>query len=108
MDFNQPLKRQQDLLKKDTLSANPIITLQVIHFTNLVFVKVPGRYSGFLAMDSVRAARNAHICLVPEFGYDLYGDHGLLNYIAARIQAKGHCIIVYSEGASYAARDIPQ
>ena len=58
-------------------------------------------------MDSVRAARNAHICLVPEFGYDLYGDNGLLNYIATRIQAKGHCIVVYSDGASYSARDIP-
>jgi len=58
-------------------------------------------------MDSVRAARNAHVCLVPEFGYDLYGEDGLLNYIATRIQAKGHCIIVYSDGASYAARDIP-
>jgi hypothetical protein len=28
-------------------------------------IKVPGRFSGFLAMDAVRAARNANICLVP-------------------------------------------
>jgi 6-phosphofructokinase len=71
-------------------------------------VKVPGRKSGFLAMDAVRAARNAQVCLVPEFGYDLYGERGLLAYIANRIQMKGHCIIVYSEGASYAARDVPE
>ena len=69
-------------------------------------VKVPGRYSGFLAMDSARAARNVNICLVPEFKYDLYGEKGLLQYIGSRIEAKGHCIIVYSEGASYAVNDL--
>ena len=47
-------------------------------------------------MDAVRSARNANICLVPEFGYDMYGEKGLLHYIASRIQAKGHCIMVYS------------
>jgi 6-phosphofructokinase 1 len=57
-------------------------------------------------MDAVRAARNANICLVPEFEYDLYGERGLLKYVADRVKLKGYCIIVYSEGASYAARDI--
>jgi 6-phosphofructokinase 1 len=69
-------------------------------------VKVPGRYSGFLAMDAVRAARNANVCLVPEFPYDLYGECGLLRYISERVKLKGNCIIVYSEGASYAVRDL--
>ena len=65
-----------------------------------------GRYSGFLAMDAARAARNVNICLVPEFKYDLYGEKGLLQYIVNRIESKGHCIIVYSEGASYSFTDI--
>jgi 6-phosphofructokinase 1 len=71
-----------------------------------VLVKVPGRYSGFLAMDAVRAARNANVCLVPEFAYDLYGPNGLLRYISERVKLKGYCILVYSEGSSYAVRDI--
>ena len=58
-------------------------------------------------MEAVRAARNANICLVPEFSFDLYGENGLLRYVAERVKLKGYCIIVYSEGASYAARDIP-
>lgn len=57
-------------------------------------------------MDSVRAARNANICLVPEFPYDLYGEAGLLKFIGDRIKLKGYCIIVYSEGASYSVRDL--
>jgi 6-phosphofructokinase 1 len=36
-------------------------------------VKVPGKYSGFLAADATRAARNVNICLVPEFPFDFYG-----------------------------------
>ena len=70
-------------------------------------MKVPGRFSGFLAVDSVGAARNANVCLVPEFKFDLYGEKGLLNHIANRVQNKGYCIVVYSEGASYAVNDIP-
>jgi 6-phosphofructokinase len=38
-----------------------------------VLVKVPGHYSGFLAVDAAAAARNANVCLVPEFNIDLYG-----------------------------------
>ena len=72
-----------------------------------MLVKVPGRFSGFLAVDAVSAARNANVCLVPEFKIDLYGEKGLLNHIANRVQNKGYCIVVYSEGASYAINDIP-
>lgn len=47
-------------------------------------------------MDAVRAARNANICLVPEFSFDLYGENGLLRYVAERVKLKGYCIVVYS------------
>lgn len=47
-------------------------------------------------MDAVRAARNANVCLVPEFSYDIYGENGLLKYISERVRLKGYCIIVYS------------
>ena len=55
-------------------------------------------------MDAVRAARNANICLVPEFEYDLYGEQGLLNYMVERVKAKGYCIVVFSEGSDYSIR----
>lgn len=58
-------------------------------------------------MDAVLSARNAHICLVPEFQIQLYGQNGLLEYVANKVKAKGFCIIVYSEGASYSICDIP-
>lgn len=96
------------------LSASPITTPWVRKglfryiLSDAVLVKVPGRFSGFLAMDAVRAARNANVCLVPEFSYDMYGEDGLLRYISERIRLKGYCIIIYSEGASYAVRDIPK
>jgi 6-phosphofructokinase 1 len=54
-------------------------------YLSLVLIKVPGRFSGFLAVDAVGAARNANVCLVPEFKIDLYGEKGLLNYIANRV-----------------------
>lgn len=44
-------------------------------------MKVMGRQSGFLAMEAVNASRSVNICLVPEFPFDLYGKHGLLEYV---------------------------
>jgi hypothetical protein len=43
----------------------PILILFVINLFMLALIKVPGRFSGFLAMDACRAARNVNICLVP-------------------------------------------
>lgn len=59
-------------------------------------------------MDAARAARNVNICLVPEFEVELYGENGLLEYIKKKVQTSGHCLIVYSEGASYSICDIPK
>ena len=50
-------------------------------------------------MGSSMASRCVHICLVPEFSYDLYGEHGLLNYVSNRLKKRGNCIIVVAEGA---------
>lgn len=43
-----------------------LIIIQLVYYRLYIgFIKVPGTNSGFLAMDAVRAARNANICLVP-------------------------------------------
>jgi 6-phosphofructokinase 1 len=40
-----------------------------------------GRHAGFIAMEAANASRDANVCLVPEFKYNLYGNEGVLEYI---------------------------
>lgn len=51
------------------------------------------------------AFRSANICLVPEFPFDVYGPHGLLEYVYQRLKLKGTCLLVVAEGATNALRD---
>lgn len=62
-------------------------------------VKLFGKFSGFIAMESCLASIDVNICLVPEFGFELYGKNGLLEYICNRVRIKRHCVIVVAEGA---------
>lgn len=62
-------------------------------------VKLFGRFSGILAMEASLASIDVNICLVPEFGFELYGVNGLLEYICQRLRVKRHCVIVVAEGA---------
>jgi 6-phosphofructokinase 1 len=39
-----------------------------------------GRHAGFIAMEAANASRDVNICLIPEFKFELYGSHGLLEY----------------------------
>ena len=57
-------------------------------------------------MNACLAFRSANICLVPEFQIDLYGERGLLAYVYKRLQVKGTCVIVVSEGAVNSIRDM--
>lgn len=43
-------------------------------------VRLMGRNAGFIAMSACNASRDAHICLIPEFKFELYGERGLLEY----------------------------
>ena len=58
-----------------------------------------GRDSGFLAIHTSLACRDVDICLIPEMGYELYGERGLLEYILNKVKTSHSCIIVVSEGA---------
>ena len=51
-------------------------------------------------MEASLASIDVNICLVPEFGFELYGKNGLLEYICKRVRIKKHCVIVVAEGAS--------
>ena len=50
-------------------------------------------------MEASFASRDVNICLVPEFGYELNGKNGFLQYVFHRLQIKKHCVIVVPEGA---------
>lgn len=54
------------------------------------------------------AARCVNVCLVPEFKYHLYGKDGVLEYIKQRIQQKGDCLIVVSEGVNRSFQDVDE
>ena len=58
-----------------------------------------GRHAGFIAMQAVNASREANVCLIPEFKFDLYGEYGLLSYAYQRLKTKGRIVIVVAEGA---------
>jgi hypothetical protein len=63
--FNQQCNNAKDILKKHTYPQNHTKIQSVILLIIKGLIKVPGKYSGFLAADATRAARNANICLVP-------------------------------------------
>lgn len=64
-----------------------------------------GRSAGFIAMEATNASRNVHICLIPEFKFNLYGEHGVLEYMYQRLKQKRRCVIVVAEGAGDAILD---
>lgn len=58
-----------------------------------------GRHAGFIAMEACNASREANVCLIPEFKFDLYGEFGLLEYIHKRLRSRGRAVVVVAEGA---------
>lgn len=62
-------------------------------------VVLMGRSSGFIALEATLASGEVNMCLIPEVPFVLEGPHGLLRALKARLQAKGHCVIVVAEGA---------
>lgn len=57
-----------------------------------------GKSTGWVAMTASLASRDVNICLVPEFSFDLYGEHGVIEYVINRLKVKRTCVIVISEG----------
>ena len=55
-------------------------------------------------MEAVNASRDVNICLIPEFKFELYGPHGMLEYCYQRLISKGNLVIVAAEGAGEVKR----
>ncbi|MBA4417003.1 MAG: diphosphate--fructose-6-phosphate 1-phosphotransferase [Syntrophus sp. (in: bacteria)] len=59
-------------------------------------VKLMGRDSGFIAAYAALSNNDVNFCLIPEAHFTL---DGLLNVLKARLERKGHAVIVVGEGA---------
>ena len=68
-------------------------------FRGVGLVKLMGRQSGFIALQSSLASGEVDVCLIPELDFDLHGDRGLLAHIERTIEQKGYCVVVVAEGA---------
>ena len=62
-------------------------------------VKVMGRHAGFIACYAALANHDADFVLIPEVGFSLDGDNGLLALLERRVADRGSAVIVLAEGA---------
>ncbi|GJQ10598.1 hypothetical protein GpartN1_g2389.t1 [Galdieria partita] len=61
-------------------------------------IQVPGRNSGFFAVETALASRLVDACLIPEFPFKL---NSFLNHIYERVKAKGFAMILVADGAGH-------
>jgi len=62
-------------------------------------VKLMGRDSGFIAVQTVLAVHEANFVLIPEVPFDLEGPQCFLAMLERRLARRGHAVIVVAEGA---------
>jgi len=61
-------------------------------------VKLMGREAGFIAAHASLASHDVNLCLVPEVPFEVDGPNGLLAWLEARVESRGHAVIVVAEG----------
>ena len=62
-------------------------------------VKLMGRDAGFIAAEATMASGDVNYCLIPEVGFPLYGENGLVEHLRKRLDERGHAVIAVAEGA---------
>jgi len=62
-------------------------------------VKLMGRDSGFIAAHTALASHEANFVLVPEVPFSLEGKNGFLSHLKARLERRGHAVVIVAEGA---------
>jgi 6-phosphofructokinase 1 len=62
-------------------------------------VKLMGRDAGFIAAGATLASQEVNFTLIPEVGFPLEGQQGLLETLKRRIVARQHAVVVVAEGA---------
>ncbi len=71
------------------------------HRLGVGLVQLMGRESGFIAAAASLATAEANFVLVPESPFEIEGESGLLEALAARLRNKAHALIVVAEGAGH-------
>ncbi|MFH0864638.1 MAG: ATP-dependent 6-phosphofructokinase [Bacteroidota bacterium] len=70
------------------------------YYNGIVIIKLMGRDSGFIAAHASLSMQEVNFILIPEMGeFELEGEHGFLNVLKKRMEAKHHAMIVVAEGA---------
>lgn len=62
-------------------------------------VKLMGRHSGFIALNTALASKDVNFVLIPEKDFDLEGDSAFLPVLKDRIIRRDHAVIIVAEGA---------
>lgn len=62
-------------------------------------VKLMGRSSGFIAMNTSLSSGVVDVCLIPEVPFSLKGEKGLFKYLEKVLAERGHAVICIAEGA---------
>ena len=69
-------------------------------------VKLMGRHSGFIACYASLAMSDVNFVLIPEVGFQLDGNNGLLAVLKRGLDRRGHAVIVVAEGAGQELVDL--
>ena len=62
-------------------------------------VKIMGRESGYIALNTALAQNDVNFVLIPEVPFDLEGEKGMLKVLEKRLRARNHAVILVAEGA---------
>ncbi len=62
-------------------------------------VKVMGRESGFIAVDTALATNDVNYVLIPEVPFDLEGERGFITHLERRLEKRHHAVVLVAEGA---------
>ncbi|KAI3718562.1 hypothetical protein L6452_19439 [Arctium lappa] len=62
-------------------------------------VKLMGRSTGHIALNSTLSSRDVDCCLIPENNFYLEGKGGLFEFLDNRLKQNGHAVVVVAEGA---------
>jgi 6-phosphofructokinase 1 len=68
-------------------------------YNGIGIVKLMGRYSGFIAVNTTLASGDVNYTLIPEMPFDLEGPKGFLENLKNRINNRHHAVIIAAEGA---------
>ena len=54
---------------------------------------------GFIAAHATLSSGDVDLCLIPEAPIELKGENSCLEHLARTVAARGHAVVVVSEGA---------